>query len=44
MELGSYSDMWKAVIRPPRAQYTLEQMGPKEMSIGVGHRVMRTDF
>jgi hypothetical protein len=42
MELNSYSSLWKAVIRPPRAQYEVANLGPKEADVGV--KVARTDF
>ena len=42
MELNSYSSLWKAVIRPPRAEYEVANLGPVEANVGV--RVARTDF
>lgn len=24
---GNYSDLWKAIIRPPREEYTLQNLG-----------------
>jgi hypothetical protein len=41
---GNYSDLWRAVIRPPRAQYTIENLGPNEVTLGMGCRIARTDF
>jgi len=35
--------MWKAIIRPPRAKYELENLGPTEFNIG-GMNVVRTDL
>lgn len=28
MEFAGYSTLWKAIIRPPRAEYTIEDLGP----------------
>jgi hypothetical protein len=44
MELNSYSSLWKAVIRPPRAEYTLKDLGPNEVMVAEGCRVARSDF
>jgi pimeloyl-ACP methyl ester carboxylesterase len=30
---GTYSDLWKAVIRPPRDDYTDEELGPESFTI-----------
>ena len=27
---GSYSDIWKAIIRPPRDEYSLNELGIKQ--------------
>lgn len=35
--------MWKAIIRPPRAKYEIDQLGPTEFNIG-GMNVVRTDL
>lgn len=43
MKLGNYSDIWKAIIRPPRAEYDLKKLGPKEFKIGE-KAFKRTDF
>ncbi|KAL4429458.1 hypothetical protein ABPG74_001303 [Tetrahymena malaccensis] len=40
---GGYSDLWKAIIRPPRDEYTIEELGPTEFKIS-GVRVKRTDI
>ena len=29
-----YQELWKAVIRPPRAEYNLEDLGPKKFLVG----------
>jgi len=29
MKGGSYSDLWKAIIRPPRHVYEYYELGPK---------------
>ena len=26
---GSYSDLWKAIIRPPRDEYTTSELGKR---------------
>ena len=43
MEFTGYSTLWKAIIRPPRAEYSLENLGPYEFQVA-GTRVCRTDF
>lgn len=44
MEIKGYSDLWKAIIRPPRDDsYTDEQLGPKEFQIK-GRKYKRTDI
>ena len=43
MEFKGYSTLWKAVIRPPRFEYELSDMGPSEFVIGKT-RVKRTDM
>ena len=43
MEFQGYSTLWKAIIRPPRAEYEIKDMGPKKMIIG-GTVLDRTDF
>ena len=40
---GSYSDLWKAIIRPPKDEYTIEDLGPKQFKVQ-GKRVKRTDI
>ncbi|CDW72798.1 UNKNOWN [Stylonychia lemnae] len=40
---GGYSQFWKAIIRPPRENYELKDLGPKELIID-GTRVRRTDL
>jgi len=29
MEFKGYSSLWKAVIRPPRCEYTVSDLGPE---------------
>ena len=36
--------MWSAVIRPPRASYLQNDLGPNEMRLGSGVNVVRSDF
>jgi hypothetical protein len=43
MEIKGYSALWKAVIRPPRYAYRLEDMGPLDFVID-NIRVQRTDL
>lgn len=38
-----YDQIWQAIIRPPRAQYNIADMGPTEFMISSGLRVIRTD-
>lgn len=40
---GGYSQFWKAIIRPPRDEYSDKDLGPKELLIH-GVRVSRTDL
>jgi len=30
---GNYSDLWKAIIRPPRDPYTLDSLGTNNIQI-----------
>jgi len=39
-----YDQLWMAIIRPPRKNYALEDLGPKEFVIPSGLRVVRTDL
>ena len=38
-----YSTLWKAVIRPPRCQYELKDMGPSQFVLG-DKTIIRTDL
>jgi len=40
---GSYDDLWKAVIRPPRDEYEEKDLGPEKFNIR-GRNYKRTDF
>lgn len=46
--MGGYSDLWKAIIRPPRANYSKKDLGPKRLMVfnaeGNTVKVQRTDF
>ena len=42
--MEAYSQLWKAIIRPPRTQYEIKDLGPTEFNIGGGVTVVRTDF
>jgi len=39
-----YDQIWQAIIRPPKAQYAVSDLGPKEFMISSGMRVVRTDL
>jgi len=43
MEKYGYTDAWKAIIRPPRDEYTDAELGDSEFKID-GKRFQRTDF
>ena len=43
MEIKGYSSLWKAVIRPPRAEYDLKDMGPSDFLLETV-RIKRTDI
>jgi len=43
MEIKGYSALWRAVIRPPRHAYRLEDLGPLDFVID-NIRVQRTDL
>lgn len=34
MKIKGYSDVWKSIIRPPRAEYAMSKLGPTEFKIG----------
>jgi hypothetical protein len=36
--------MWKAIIRPPRAKYTVSELGPAEFNLHDGLHIVRSDF
>jgi len=40
---GGYQDMWKAIIRPPRDEYSVSELGPKEFALR-GKLYKRTDI
>ena len=39
-----YDQIWQAIIRPPKAQYDTEDLGPKEFTNHSGMKIMRTDL
>jgi len=41
--VNSYEDAWKAVIMPPRQEYTLSNLGPTEFHVR-NNRIQRLDF
>ena len=43
MEFTGYSSLWKAIIRPPRANYNVKDLGPTEFKVG-DTRICRTDI
>ena len=48
MEMSGYSSLWKAVIRPPRAEYETSDLGPDKFIVhgsnGESHKIQRSDF
>jgi len=40
---GSYQDLWKAIIRPPRDEYAIKDLGPQEFRLR-GKIYKRTDI
>eukprot|EP01016_Furgasonia_blochmanni_P019637 TRINITY_DN2194_c0_g1_i1.p1 TRINITY_DN2194_c0_g1~~TRINITY_DN2194_c0_g1_i1.p1 ORF type:complete len:373 (+),score=71.56 TRINITY_DN2194_c0_g1_i1:143-1261(+) len=40
---NGYEDLWKAIIRPPKDEYNIEDLGPKLFSLN-GKKYKRTDF
>ena len=48
MEFSGYNTLWKAIIRPPRAEYIEKELGPQKFVIhgfeGEVVKVQRTDF
>ena len=43
MEFKGYSTLWKAIIRPPRAEYEMKDLGPNKLIIN-RTIIDRTDF
>jgi pimeloyl-ACP methyl ester carboxylesterase len=43
MEIKGYSTLWQAIIRPPRFQYDLKDLGPQEFYLET-IKVVRTDL
>ena len=47
MEMG-YASLWKAIIRPPRAEYETDDLGPEKFVVRDEHgescKIQRTDF
>lgn len=43
MDKIGYSTLWKAVIRPPRCQYDIKDLGPTQFLIN-DKTMMRTDL
>ena len=42
--MNYYDQLWQAIIRPPRADYKVKDLGPREFQVSSGVRVMRTDI
>lgn len=43
MEFTGYSSLWKSIIRPPKCEYDIKDLGPSEFMIN-GTRIKRIDF
>jgi len=41
--IGSYDDAWKAIVMPPRQDYSIYDLGPNDINIR-GKRIQRADF
>ena len=39
-----YDQIWQAIIRPPKANYSQKDLGPTEFMISSGMTVARTDI
>jgi hypothetical protein len=43
MEMPGYNQLWRAIIRPPRAEYESEDLGPNKFMIngadGSSHKI-----
>jgi hypothetical protein len=48
MDKLGYDSLWKAIIRPPKAEYEMEDMGPDKFLVrdtnGDNYKIQRTDF
>jgi hypothetical protein len=42
--MEAYNQLWKAIIRPPRAHYQVKDLGPVEATHHTGVRIVRSDF
>ena len=46
--MKGYQQLWQAIIRPPRAEYTDKDLGPEKFQIrgsdGQAYKIQRTDF
>ena len=47
-DLIGYNNLWRAIVRPPRAEYDVSDLGPEKFIIqganGGSYKVQRTDF
>jgi len=41
--ISSYEDAWKAIVMPPRAEYSMHDLGPTDFNVG-DNRIKRSDF
>jgi hypothetical protein len=48
MSFAGYSALWKAIVRPPRANYETSDLGPEKFIVHGSdkqpYKVQRTDF
>jgi pimeloyl-ACP methyl ester carboxylesterase len=48
MEFTGYNTLWQAIIRPPRAEYSTDDLGPAKFIVkghdGTNFKIQRTDF
>jgi cephalosporin-C deacetylase-like acetyl esterase len=41
---STYDSLWRAIIRPPRAVYTIKELGPTEQDFDGLNTIVRTDL
>jgi hypothetical protein len=42
--MEAYNQLWKAIIRPPRAHYQIKDLGPVEATHHTGVKIVRSDI